>query len=291
MLPPATSAKPRGPRWSPGSSTNFSGIDGARAGNRLSTGRVGVHGEIDAGANSLAHCSSAGCAGDRVGLLDENGRGYVKRITPFSSPVRSRSAERRPTGTLRDVLVDCGARGLFLGKRARDFPCALLPGLPDLAVAIVPEGASEAEAYKQVRQLTSSEAAGLDGGAPRRSTHRRRSRVDQYTSEAPANRRARSLHLNLVSNTRASSVPRAHVVRSRAFAVLPFSTSTESRCSTRTSPSAAASSSRTVSCFRSWPWMRSSAMRRRGSPASLRRLQSCSTRRTSPSGRFRRSGT
>ena len=186
------------------------------------------YGEIDAGANRLAHLlvDEGVRPGDRVGLLDENGRGYVEAYFAIlkSGAIAVPLNTQADQGTLKGALADCGARALFLGARHAGLCRALSGSLPELALAIVPEGTEEAGRTGHVRQRTSADAAGLEDGAPPevRCTDIDRASII-YTSGSTGRPKGAVLsHLNLVSNTRSIVEYLGLTSSDRVLAVLPF---------------------------------------------------------------------
>jgi acyl-CoA synthetase (AMP-forming)/AMP-acid ligase II len=164
--------------------------------------------------------------GDRVGLLEENSRLYaaayyaILKAGAVAVPLNTAADAR----TIRDLLRDCGARGLVAGARLGRTAAQAAPELPELSLLVAPAEALDQQppAHTVWRKL--EEAGGLSGGSPPDA-----SRVDLdhasiiYTSGSTGTPRGAVLrHLNLVSNTR-SIVRYLGLSRTdRILVVLPF---------------------------------------------------------------------
>lgn len=183
------------------------------------------YGAVDAGSDRLAALLVAEGIrpGDRVGLLDENGRFWIEsyyavlKAGAIAVPLNTGA----DAGTLRTLLRDCGARALVLGRRHAATCAGWLPELPELRLAFVAEEGALLDAGRVTVRTPAD--AGASGAPPRI----RRVDLDRavilYTSGSTGRPKGAVLsHLNLVSNTRSIVAYLGLTPEDRVLDVLPF---------------------------------------------------------------------
>lgn len=185
------------------------------------------YGEIETASDRLARLLVAEGIrpGDRVGLVDENGRPWVEsyyailKAGGVAVPLNTAADPR----TLRGLLYDCEARGLITGRRHAAICAPLFPELPELRTAVLPDRGAATDTAAHVSVRTFAEAAALPTGPP----PVRRIDLDRaaiiYTSGSTGRPKGAVLsHLNLVSNTESIVDYLGLGPRDRVLDVLPF---------------------------------------------------------------------
>lgn len=163
--------------------------------------------------------------GDRIGLLDENGRDYVEgyyailKAGAIAVPLNTQADPR----TIQSLLADCGATGVIAGRRHASLVVSVLDGLPEVRFAVLPDEAAAPFQGGRVRLVRSSDARTFAGRPPRP----RRIDLDRasiiYTSGSTGKPKGAVLsHLNLVANTRSILDYLELTPEDRVLSVLPF---------------------------------------------------------------------
>ncbi len=185
------------------------------------------YGEIASAAHRLAHLLIAEGIdpGDRVALIDENGRFWVEAYYAIlaAGAIAVPLNTAADAMTLRRLLQDCGARGLIAGRKHAAACASLFEDLPDLRVAVVPDAAAIESSDADVVVRAMGEAKGLRGEAPRV----RRIDLDRaaiiYTSGSTGRPKGAVLsHRNIVSNTESIIAYLELRPSDRVLDVLPF---------------------------------------------------------------------
>ena len=184
-------------------------------------------GELDAASDRLAAALTAEGVerGDRVALIDDNGRDYVEsyyailKAGAVAVPLNTQADSR----TIQQIFADCEVRAAIVGRRHASLLLSVIGANSQLAFAVLPDGTASGSERVKTRLIPLSDARSFAGPVPRT----RRIDLDRasiiYTSGSTGKPKGAVLtHLGLVANTRSIVDYLGLAGSDRVLAVLPF---------------------------------------------------------------------